>query len=685
VEYPETEVEEYVTYSFARQAARQLQYNKWHDGIGFDECTKDEVGIGFKSDIQDKKTKEDLLLSDGHLTLSTAIIDRVDTKKWKNIAAGWETSTQFFADDVQQSSDKKSWFSSFTEMCELQYNSNYRGQGVVNFYKLQRSEKRGYAVHIRRHIEEKLFNEWHSGVKSILEIEKFVSLLIADCDERIPKFNEKISTFKSHLDQEIIPEIKRCNIEWDNIGWIRDAITNASSKIFSAYKNAKCEYYTMQTRIEGFMFAVELIQAVKEELVQLLRNVTDFQALLTSVLKLVEEQADAKCKPQSAETVSEAKIVKKYDPEQVRATTRRFTADEGEQKKNASEIRSELVRLLGEESKHNFRSLIENVDLTGLEDIFTQICLKNATRMMNDLAKADSTQKMLDVNILEKIKQEYNTDERLESFIRDLVRSAQCYLQFNPNEISKVLPSGNTNMMRMVQLSLPEYNDATNFRQKFINLFKQICPGFNEEQDLSVNYKANRIVVVAAASGFPLRFVANVANLKERYEEMLIGPKAALNKMVLHTETHAKPLPELFEKSIGQKEEELVPTVILAFAMGLVIDKTNPTTGETFKAVGFPDDFGDLGDWLNLGKDVFQAVKKLAAVDKDMEKVTKLVESTLSANYIHNEKKAELKKSIGELIKTQVLQLCGGNDLDPRYVKYKQQAVVIFNTKLAEK
>ncbi|MDR0507909.1 MAG: tubulin-like doman-containing protein [Dysgonamonadaceae bacterium] len=684
IEYPETEVKEYVTYNFAKQAARQLQFNKWIDGTGFAECISEEVGLGFKSDIQDKKTKEGLLLSDSHLTLSTPIVDRADTKKWKEIEQGWESSTQFFADDVQREKDKKkSWFRMFTELCENQYNTGYRGQGVVEFYKLQRSEKKGYAAHIRRHIENKLFEEWHSGVKSILEVEKFVNLLIADCDERIPKFDDKIAICKEDAQNELL-KINNCNKDWSNIGWIKDTFGNAPVKVLSAYKTAKCNLYIAQTRIEGYLFAKELLQSIKEELLQLLNHVTIFHSLLTEMLKHVEEQTEAKCKPQTVGKLDEDRIVKKYDPNLVRDITRRFVSDETEQKNNASQIRNKLVSQLNDASKHNFGSLIEKFDLTAMEDLFIEECFDNAARMMEDLATADATQRMIGVNILEKIKQEYNTDERLENFIRNIVQSAQCYLQFNPDEIAKVLPGGNTQMMRMVQLSLPEYNDQSNFRQKFINTFQQICPGFTPTSDLSVNYKSNQIVVVAAASGFPLRFVANVANLKEKYDEKLIGQNAALNKMVLHTETHPKPLPELFAKSIEQKETELIPIILLAYGMNLVIDKTNPTTGKIFKAIGFPDDFGDLGDWLDLGKTVFEAVEKLAANDRDMEKTTKLVEDKLQTDYIHNAMKKELQQSIADVVKTLVLPLCGNNDLDPRYVQYKAEAVKIFKTKLAE-
>ncbi|PXV65009.1 tubulin-like protein [Dysgonomonas alginatilytica] len=685
VEYPETEVEEYVTYNFARQATRQLQYNIWRDGIGFDECSMAEVGLGFKADIQEKKTREELLLTDNYLTLSKPLVESVATKKWKEIASGWETWTQFFAEDTQANKEKKDWLSDFTNSCELQFNTNYRSQGVKEFYKIQRGEKNAYAAYIRRHIEEKLFQEWRSGAKSTLEIEKYVNLLIEDCESRIPKFKEKIAEYESCLEQEILPEIKYCNDEWNNIGWLRDAITNASSKIFASYKTVKCEFYSVQTRIEGYRYASELLMSVQNELVQMQNNVMAFHAMLTEMLNRVDIQVEAKCKPKSKEANGDAKIVKKYDPELVRETTKRFVTDEQQQKHNASQIRGELVKLLGEDGKRSFSSLFEKLDLNSMEDLFIKVCLTNASAMMNDLATADPTQKMLNVNILEKIKQEYNSDDRLEDFVRDLVRSAQCYLQFNNEEIAKVLPSGSTSMMRMIQLSLPEYNDPTNFRKKFVDMFGKICPGFNLNEDLSTNYKANQIVVVAASSGFPLRFVANVANLKTKYEDMLIGPKASLNKMVLHTESFKKALPSLFEKSIAEKKKELIPTSILAFAMDLTVEKTDPTTGETFRAIGFADELGMVGDWVHMGKHVLQAVDKLSVSDSNMSRVSALVETKLNTDYLHNEKKVELKKKIADLLNNDVLVLCGNNDLDAQFVTFKNAAIAIIQTKLVEK
>ena len=360
-----------------------------------------------------------------------------------------------------------------------------------------------------------------------------------------------------------------------------------------------------------------------------------------------------------------------------------FVTDKDRQKANASDIRNEWVKLLGEDAPHSFQALLDRVDLSSLEDLFTKVCMKSSTIAMEDWANGNSGQKLLNVNIVEKIKNEYSSDELLEAFIKNLVQSAKCYLQFNPAEMASPNPEYvATRMMSMIQLCIPKYEDPTNFRQKFIDMFAQCCPGFRPATDVAENYKSSQIVVIAAAAAFPLRYVANVANLKTVYESKLIGPQAELNKMVMFTETHAKKLPELFAKSKEDMVEELIPTLLLAFGMSLPVRKEDPVTGGKFYAIGFEDEFGDMGDWIKLGKNIFQAVETLTASEADAKKITELVQSKLKSDYRHNEKKTVLRKSIASFVKEQVLPLCGGNDMDDRYQNYKSISRGLFDKEL---
>lgn len=679
VEYPETEIKEFITNNYARQAALQLQYNLWQDGIGFGECSIDEVGLGYKSEIEDKKTLERLLLSNAHLTLSKPIVEHPGTNRWREIVIGWETLVQRYKEDAMADNDKKNWFSNFTRDCELQFNTNYRGHGVKEFYKIQQGEKKGYAAHIRRHIENILFNDWHSGTRSILEVEKYVTLLIEHCDKRIGECDDKVGKYEAVIEHEINPAIKGITDEWNNIGWLKDVVTNASTKVLGKYAEAKRDLYTHKTLIEGYSYAKGLLQAIKIELETLLSQVHAFRIQLSELLKLVAAEADSKCN----DAKGDDKIVKKYDPELVRKVMKVLTTDEERQKNNASAIRNEWVKLLGEDAPHSFQALLDKVDLSSLQDLFVNVCLNNATIALADWASGNSGQKLLDVNIVEKIKREYNTDDQLEAFITDLIRSTKCFLQFNAEEMASPNPEyAATKKISLVQLCIPEYNDPTNFREKFINMFAQCCPGFNPSEDVAVSYKSNQIVLVAAAAAFPLRYVANVANLKTVYESKLIGPQAELNKMVMFTETHAKKLPELFAKSKEDMVEELVPTLLLAFGMGLPVRKEDPVTGGKFYAIGFEDEFGDMGDWIKLGKNIFQAVETLTASEADAKKITELVQSKLKSDYRHNEKKTVLRKSIASFVKEQVLPLCGGNDMDDRYQNYKSISRGLFDKEL---
>lgn len=681
IEYPETEIEEFISYSFARQAARQLKYNKWIDGIGYDELSIDQIGTGFITEIQEKKKQEELWLSDKYMTLSKPFFESDATRKWKVFDDQWSTTTERFAEDCRTEAEKRNWLSKFTEMCELLYNENFRGQGVRRFFDLQMGEKKGYAVEVRRHIEDILFSEWYSGYKSLLEVEKYLMLIITDCEEKTKKYKEKVANMETALDQEIIPEANRCLAEWAEINWLKE-IFGKSTKVFEGYKNALREKYILKTTLEGYRYANVLIQEVGIELSGLLTNVRLVKDLLTFVLDQAEEECKSKCRKEPAGI--DEKIVKKYDPQQVREITANAVVDIDRQKLNAQEVRNGIVEVLGNDARRDFAALNEKLDVNTLQDIFSNICLRNAKAMMDDVANTNSTMRLSKVNILEKIKNEYNTDEKLENFITSIIRSANCYLTFNGNEINKGGVARST-LFRFVQLVIPKYEDP--FREKFIQMFAQCCPGFDAKLDCSESGKENRIVVVAAASGFPLRFVANLTHLGEVYKGKFIGNEAEvkLNKMVLHTEGDGSRLAPLFDESIGEKTKKITPTAMLLFAMGLPADVQDTQTGERYKGLMVKNEMGFITNNIKLGTNAVQAIKHLATNSRDADIVTQMVEEKLVTDYLHNDKKVELQKALAELINTDFLAACSGNIQNPEFKAYNAVALKLITEKLTTK
>lgn len=683
IEFPENEIREFVSYTYATQAARQLTYNYWQEGLGYGEKSSEEVGVGFVDEIRNKRNREALLLSNNYLMLSTPLIETPATKRWKDIETTWQTRTENDAADIQGQFEKQYWLGEFEKLSEDYFANNYRGHGVKKFYDNQRQEKKAYAKYIRRHIEKILFDAWLAGdetSKSILEIEKYTRLLIANCGERIAEFKKH----KSDVEDEIIgivAELKNIKDEWNHIGWLRDAITNASSKIFGKYQTARCNYYVQSTRIEAYNYAVELLQEISNELNSMLEGVLAFKTEMTEILDEVVKEAGSKCK---VGDLQDDVTIKKYDPEKVHQCACQYSSDKERQRANAASIRRRMVELLGEDGEHTFTNLYAKVNHDEAIDIILDECKKNADDAMLDTAKDDPLSRMVGVNILEKLNQELTSEDKLEMFVKDALASARTYVQFNAEEKSKVIGAEDGAMMSMIQLSLPKGDENTTaIRNKIIKEFEKQVPGFNPKEDVSENYKPNQIVIVAANAGFPLRYLSNVKVLKEKYDKLISAPEKELNLMVLHTESFTEPLPSLFEIDSRELLKEMERPLMLAYPLGLIAGQSNPATGERFEALRVPDETFGGDSWMPLGKDFASTLSVLAGDFKTSSVLKQRVAEELKKQAVSNDQKTALKKLLGELINTRILNgLCGGNQFDAKFTHYRELGVDIINNEL---
>lgn len=688
VEYPETEIDEYVTYNYAVQATRQLAFNLWQEGVGYGECSIDEVGSGYLDQIKDVNNRGKLKLSNAILTLEAPVIESDATRNWRPYNITWETRLQQDAGLVQKRNEKKQWLAQFTALADDYYNSGFRHHGVKKFFDIQRNELKAYARNIRRHIETLLFNEWAAGGKegkSILQVEKYAMLLRQDCDDRIGLFKEQKAKLEG-MAENYVNAMKMADAEWKNIGWIRDAITNASEKVFAKYKSAKCSYYSTLTKIESYDYAVLLLQQLVNELGGMLLGIQAMRAELGDILKNVMIQASSKCQVNAA---ADDGIMKKYDPELVQTLTRQYVGDYDYQNTNATEVRQSMVDKLGEDGERSFANLHACVDQNTAADLIIDICAKNARAAMVDTATKDPLMKMVGVNILDKLRVDLNTEDKVEAFVDNVINMARSYVQFNPAETAKVIGDNVGAMMTMVQVALPKpvTDQETDFVNKLSAAFQAKVAGFVPkfvDGDLSENFKSNQMVVVCANAGFPLRFLLNMKTLKNRYDRLLAAPQGELNRMVLHTESFAKPLPELFELDAANLDKPARKAVMLGLALRLIQPQQDPVTGEKFLAMNEPDEvFGD--QWVKIGKDYTGCVEMLKQNFKKLRSLEAEIEKSLQANARSNEQKAEMRKLVGGVVQQVILPtVCEGNQFDPKYAEYKNIAIDIINEKLKD-
>ena len=681
VSYPESEIKEFVTYSYATQVARQLTYNYWVGGQGYSERTLDEVGSGYLEEIKQTKNRGLWMLDNARLMLSSAIIDNDSTKKWKDIDETWNSRTARETNDIMQTiADKKLWVNNLTDRCKIFFDRDFRNQGVKAFYINQRRELKAYAKFIRRHIENKMFTDWIAGNRSMLEIEKYVGLLVSDCNERIAKFVEQRSNLLNNELPGFMDEIKQCKIDYDNIGWLKDAITEASKKILGRYQTAITNYYTTSTRVEAYDYARELLAEVVIELGKMQEGVRAFKNRIVEINTEVEKQAASKCKTNEEQ---EDANIKKYDPEKVRNIVRQYISNEEYQKETAQAVRNSFIANLGEEGERSFANLYDKTDFNSIGDAILDICTDNALSAMEETAKSDPLSRMIGVNILEKLKQELITDEQLDQFVNNIVQKSSTYVQFNAEEKSKIIAGNVGAMQSMVQVSIPVADENTQtFRNKLVEAFKRTLPEFTDA-DVSEHYRDNEIVCVSAKAGFPLRYLANMVTLREKYERLLAAPDGNFNKMVLHTESGLE-LPSLFEKGKEEIKREIFKSLMLAYTLNLIQEKQDPTTGERFSAMKKKDVFGN-DEWTRLGKDFANVWDILGGDYAKAIELKSLVNKTLETEARSNEQKAALKPLLGKVLTEHVkVSLCENNEFHKDYQGYKNLAIEILDNELKE-
>lgn len=192
---------------------------------------------------------------------------------------------------------------------------------------------------------------------------------------------------------------------------------------------------------------------------------------------------------------------------------------------------------------------------------------------------------------------------------------------------------------------------------------------------MSVNFKSNQIVVVTAHSGFPLRYVDNVRVLKEKYDVLV---RNEVNRMVVHTESFSKPLPELFALDAGDLKKRLRPVILLAYTLeGILVEREDVETGEkTLAFAGEKNRMGRVSRWIPVGNDMIETLNELCKMTRamDADALKKAVQAELDTNYKHIEKKNQLMLKMGETLDNVLLPLVGGNENNVEFVAFNRAA-----------
>ena len=157
-----------------------------------------------------------------------------------------------------------------------------------------------------------------------------------------------------------------------------------------------------------------------------------------------------------------------------------------------------------------------------------------------------------------------------------------------------------------------------------------------------------------------------------------------LNRMVLHTESFAEPLPSLFEPTAAEIKKEIERHLVLAYALGIITVETNPQTGERFEAFCTKDEVLGNNKLEKLGKSFQSTLDELSNDFRKAEELKKYVSVKLK-EVISNDQKKQIRAEAVKLLDGSILlDMCGGNMVNPIYDYYRKIVTDIFTNELRE-
>ena len=197
---------------------------------------------------------------------------------------------------------------------------------------------------------------------------------------------------------------------------------------------------------------------------------------------------------------------------------------------------------------------------------------------------------------------------------------------------------------------------------------------------------------------FPLRYVRTIKKLKECYDEFTKND--VCNYKIVHTESFARPLPSLYNKSQEELKEELYRILLLVYCIPGIVDKERDTvSGEQRDAIAcksnasgavhcynrldFPDDMPS--SLIFLGGDIRKSIELLSKRESDVTIMSELVDQQIAEKYKHNTMKQELTDVIKKFLKGDVSNAYDNNSTDKELQKFVKAGDIIFEKELKQK
>jgi hypothetical protein len=676
---PETEIREYLGYSFARLAALQLKSNNWTDEFGYIENPRN---MDF-SWVTHRDTQNRWRISTDHLLLSVPILDSDQNSRWKTIEQDWEGFINNTAQDLKAipKDNHKLVLEELDTRCRNRFDNDFRKLGVVHFYQEKHARRRNEAREIATIIERELLQRWLNGELSLTEIgggrveDREIKGVLQELREDVIHRKERVDRAIVNLTDE---EAKQAGVvaankkTWAKMGKLSEWM-GKGLKLLQAQTEASRDLYVTRTKIQAWVYAKELLKQLEEELNLLASQAARAVATLNKALEDFQFEIDQRCRD-SAQVDFDKQIVKFYNPDEVRRIMERLTKDLQTQQRQTAEIRRAVLSRINAQAP-TFTFFNRDISEQTLQDVFLSNAL-DQSRLAHDALELSERDRLLGVKIVDRIRALYPTPDRLRQLAKDIIPKASCFGRINEAQRSdfQANPDPKSICRRIVSILGPGFGEKNQHGEvnndPFIRNFQEALEGAIQAGDISCTFVdtgtnfRHEICLVSLTNLIPARCLDTSAILREEYVKLLNRRgDHSQDRLFLHLEGDGTQYPSIFTRERDEIAKDARVALLLAKALGLLVERTNNVTGN--KALAF--------DVVKEGVTKDRKELRTTLLDipvnidyRDLEELEDMVRLELARVVHQDQKQALTKKMITELEEIQAL--CHG---EPSHQDYK--------------
>ena len=684
---PEEEIREFISYSFARQAVLQLQFNNWSATQGYLDMPMNEA---FAQYVADVRNHERWRMADPYLNMERGILPAEELENWGGVEGDWKAAVNGFLQVAMKSEDSL-WIPKLAQLVENHFNTNWRGKGVLDFFRMKEGDMKDQAREIRQRLEQDLWAQWVNGNWSMFDISRLLAELRRFLEEKFDGCGRQIAKFRTLVEDGKSPsplaaKIRENNVTWAKIGPLSAAFGKRKN-IIQAQAECFKEFYAARHRVESWSSAAKLLQQILAEVGDLADAVQSNTSILAEMVKgdtstaaenkfvgLVE-RIEARCQENNVQDLKD-QIVKLYDPAEVRSFAGRLLRDEEIQRAQTKAVREAIVTSLGERA--NFAAFRHKMVRGQLMDLLERVCDAQTLKAHNYLLAAEpSLQRLMGANIVDILARKYSgIPMDLRGFIKELVSSAGNYLRLDSMEEKRTGPgAAAVTTTTSFAVLLPDGADHPGFRTELEEAFRA---AYSQNLKFYQNPKSTEITMVGIRNLFPLRYVKQVAFLQEKHRERIDRyPRARLE---VHCEGTTESWPPLFLPEGAAVRKGLMAWLLLGKAMQVTRELEDPETGTKGLYLVVKDARG------REQRPVFLAANEADLAEAGDPATAFQLESAVRAGldgeFLHNGKRGELSLKLDEALLE--MQRAIPNSLDKRREAY-EDAVASAETYLKQR